>query len=65
MIGAVGGFRLAIAGAVAALRLLGRPLDATSNQAALDYLASVEGNTWERVDRTVALVCGLPEAQLR
>ena len=50
---------------VASLRLTGRLLGSESNQAALEFLAAAEGNTWERVDQTVALVAGLPESQLR
>lgn len=50
---------------LAAARLLGRLLDEESNAAALDYIASLEGKSWERADQLAVFVTRLPEASLR
>ncbi len=46
-----------------AVRLLGVPLTASSNAAALDVLAQTPGGRDELVRAAVAIVCQLPEAQ--
>lgn len=48
-----------------AARLTGRLLGDGSNDAALDYLATADGQPWERIGGTGAVIFRLPEAALR